>query len=314
MDPAEPVRLGRTRLEVTRLGLGLAPIGGLYSEVGEDQARATVERGLHHGLRLFDTAPLYGHGLSERRTGMVLRRVDRESFVLSTKVGRLLVPGVEGAQPIWAGLPEGLVPRFDFSAEGVRRSVAESLDRLGLDSVDILQIHDPDEHFDDAVTGAYQALRELKDAGVIKAIGVGMNQAEMLTRFAQVGDFDCFILAGRWTLLDRTGGVELLPLCLEKGVGVIAAGVFQSGLLADPRPEATDNYAPVGRERLAKALELQEICAGYEVPLRAAAIQFPFTHPAVTSVIVGVRSPQEVDDAVAMMSHPISGALWERLT
>lgn len=313
MDPAELVQLGHTRLEVTRLGLGLAPIGGLYSEVGEDQARATVERGLGYGLRLFDTAPLYGHGLSERRTGMVLRKAGRESFVLSTKVGRLIVPGTEGAQPIWASLPEGVVPRFDFSAEGIRRSLAESLERLGLDSVDIVHIHDPDEHFGDAASQAYAALKELKEQGVIKAIGVGMNQAEMLTRFAHTADFDCFILAGRWTLLDRSGGVELLPLCLEKGISVIAAGVYQSGLLADPRPDTTDNYAPVRLERLKQALELQETCAGYGVPLRAAAIQFPFTHPAVTSVIVGVRSPHEVDDAVAMMSHPIPEALWEHL-
>jgi D-threo-aldose 1-dehydrogenase len=298
---------------VTRLGLGLAPIGGLYTPVSEDGARAAVERGLHHGLRLFDTAPFYGHGLSERRAGMVLREHPRDGFVLSTKVGRLLVPGTEGTQSIWAGLREGVVPVFDFSYDGVRRGFEESLKRLGLDRIDILHIHDPDDHFDEAMAGAYKALAELRDQGVIGAVGAGMNQAEMLARFARAGDFDCFILAGRFTLLDRSGLDELLPLCAERGISVIAAGVYQSGLLADPHPGASDNYQPVQHNRLKRALELQGICAEYGVPLRAAAVQFPFSHPAVTSVIVGVRSPKEVDDAVAMMSHPVPDELWERI-
>jgi len=313
MGPADRVRLGRTALEVTRLGLGLAPIGGLYSAVSEEAARATVERGLRHGLRLFDTAPLYGHGLSERRAGMALKARPRSEFVLSTKVGRLLVPGSEGAQPIWAGLPEGIVPSFDFSYDGVRRSFEESLARLGLERIDILHIHDPDDHFDEAMSGAFQALSDLRADGIIGAVGAGMNQAEMLARFAREGDFDCFILAGRYTLLDRSGLDELLPLCGERGIAVIAAGVYQSGLLADPRPGASDNYEPVQMQRLKRALELQGICAEFGVPLRAAAVQFPFSHPAITSVIVGVRSPEEVDDAVAMMSHPVPDALWERL-
>lgn len=313
MGPNEVVRLGRTGLEVTRLGLGLAPIGGLYTAVSEQAAVATVERGLHHGLRLFDTAPLYGHGVSERRTGKALSAHPRADFVLSTKVGRLLVPGTAPAQAHWVDLPDDLVPRFDFSYEGVRRSFQESLARLGLDRVDILHIHDPDAHFDDAVRGAYRALADLRAEGVIGAVGAGMNQAEMLARFARAGEFDCFILAGRYTLLDRSGLDELLPLCAERGIAVIAAGVYQSGLLADPQPGKTDDYQPVRSQRLKKALELQGICAEYGVPLRAAAVQFPFSHPAVTSVLVGVRSPEEVDDAVAMMVHPIPDELWERL-
>ena len=313
MGPADRVQLGQTALEVTRLGLGLAPIGGLYTAVSDEAARATVERGLHHGLRLFDTAPLYGHGLSERRAGAVLRAHPRAGFILSTKVGRLLRPGTEGAQPIWADLPDGTVPVFDFSYDGVRRSFEESLERLGLERIDILHIHDPDDHFDEAMSGAFPALADLRDDGIIGAIGAGMNQAEMLTRFAREGDFDCFLLAGRYTLLDRSGLDELLPLCADKGIAVIAAGVYQSGLLADPRPGASDNYAPVQLQRLQRALELQGICAEFGVPLRAAAVQFPFSHPAVTSVIVGVRSPEEVDDAVAMMSFPLPDALWERL-
>lgn len=313
MEPTDIVRLGRTRLEVTRLGLGLAPIGGLYTAVTQEAAVATVERGLHHGLRLFDTAPLYGHGVSERRTGLALGAHPRADFVLSTKVGRLLVEGTGQTQSHWVDLPDDLVPRFDFSYDGVRRSFEESLARLGLDRIDILHIHDPDEHFDEAMSGAYQALADLRADGIIGAIGAGMNQAAMLARFAVEGDFDCFILAGRYTLLDRSGLDELLPLCAERGIGVIAAGVYQSGLLADPQPGKTDNYQPVRLERLKQALELQGICAEFGVPLRAAAVQFPFSHPAVTSVIVGVRSPEEVDDAVAMMAHPIPDELWERL-
>lgn len=315
MDPAARVRLGRTSpsIEVTRLGLGLAPIGGLYSPCSEDDAIATVQRGLAHGLRLFDTAPLYGHGLSERRAGAALAGFPRDQFVLSTKVGRLLVPGTEGAQPIWADLAPGLVPRFDFSYAGIKRSYEESLERLGLESTDVLLIHDPDDHFDEAITGAYQALSELRAAGRVRAIGVGMNQWQMLARFGQVADFDCFILAGRYTLLDRSGVDELLPLCQERGISVIAAGVFQSGLLANPAPGVSDNYEPVTQERLNRALTMRDICAQYGVPMRAAAIQFPFSHPAITSVIVGVRSAAEVDDAVAMMSHPIPAELWEQL-
>ena len=164
-----------------------------------------------------------------------------------------------------------------------------------------------------AAASAQEKAVELKAQGRIKAIGAGMNQWEMLARFAEVGEFDCFILAGRWTLLDRSGAEVLLPLCAEKGISVIAAGVYQSGLLADPRPGVSDNYAPVHADRLKRALELQAICAEHGVPLRAAAVQFPFSHPAVTSVIVGARTPEEVDDAVEMMSHPIPEALWERL-
>lgn len=313
MQPSDRVRLGQTSLEVTRLGVGLAPIGGLYTAVSDEAAHATVERGLHHGLRLFDTAPLYGHGLSERRAGAALKTHPRGDFVLSTKVGRLIVPGTEGAEPIWAQPPENTVPVFDFSYDGVRRSFEESLQRLGLERIDILHIHDPDDHFDEAMSGAYQALADLRADGIVGAIGAGMNQAEMLARFAREGDFDCFILAGRYTLLDRSGLDELLPLCTQRGIAVIAAGVYQSGLLADPRPGVSDNYAPVAAQRLQRALELQGICEEFGVPLRAAAIQFPFSHPAVTSVIVGARSPEEVDDAVAMMTHPVPDELWERL-
>jgi D-threo-aldose 1-dehydrogenase len=313
MNPAERVQLGRTQLQVTRLGLGLAPIGGLYTSVGDAQATATLDRAWELGLRYFDTAPLYGYGLSERRAGGALSKRPREQLVLSTKVGRLLVPAGGDTEAFWPEAPPDLAPQFDFSYDGVMRSFEESLARLGLERIDILHIHDPDNHFDEALTGALKALARLRSEGLIGAIGAGMNQAEMLTAFAKHGGFDCFLLAGRFTLLDRRGADELLPLCATEGIGVIAAGVYQSGLLADPRPGVTENYQPASAASLEKALALKEICAAHGVPLRAAAIQFPFTHPAVTCVIVGVRSPQEVDDAVAMFEHPIPERLWAAL-
>jgi D-threo-aldose 1-dehydrogenase len=313
MNPAERVRLGRTQLHVTRLGLGLAPIGGLYTPVGAAQAAATLDRAWEHGLRYFDTAPLYGYGLSEIRTGAALSKHPRAEFVLSTKVGRLLVPGGGDTEEFWPEASRDVAPQFDFSYDGVMRSFEESLERLGLGHIDILHIHDPDNHFDEALAGALKALARLRSEGRIGAIGAGMNQAEMLTAFAKHGGFDCFLLAGRYTLLDRGGARELLPLCAKEGIGVIAAGVYQSGLLADPRPGVTEDYRPASAGSLEKALALRETCEAHGVPLRAAAIQFPFTHPAVTCVIVGVRSPQEVDDAVAMFRHPIPDQLWEAL-
>jgi D-threo-aldose 1-dehydrogenase len=313
MNPVERVPLGRTQVQVTRLGLGLAPIGGLYTPVGDAQAHAALDRAWDHGLRFFDTAPLYGNGLSERRAGAALSARPREEFVLSTKVGRLLVADGSDTEDLWAEPAGGVAPRFDFSYEGVMRSFEASLERLGLQRIDVLHIHDPDNHFDEALSGALKALAQLRSQGLIGAIGAGMNQAEMLSAFARHGGFDCFLLAGRYTLLDRRGAQELLPLCAREGIGVIAAGVYQSGLLADPRPGVTENYHPAPEASIVKALALKEICESHGVPLRAAAIQFPLRHPAVSCVIVGVRTPEEVDDAVEMFGHDIPEQLWAEL-
>lgn len=312
MNPLERVRLGRTPVHVTRLGLGLAPLGGLYSVVGDDAARATVEHAWELGVRFFDTAPLYGNGLSERRAGPVLAGKPREAFALSTKVGRLLRPGGADTQEIWAE-PTGVTPVFDFSAAGVRRSYAESLDRLGLDRADVLHLHDPDEHFDQTVHEALPALVELRGQGRISAVSAGMNQAGMLADLVRTGELDAVLLAGRFTLLDQSGADELLPLCAERGVSVIAAGVFNSGLLATPGPGATFDYAPADPGLVDRALAIRKVCRRHGVPLRAAAIQFPFTHPAVTCVLVGARSPVEAEDAVAMSAVPVPGVLWADL-
>jgi D-threo-aldose 1-dehydrogenase len=312
VNPQERARLGATDVEVTRLGLGLAPLAGLYAPVGAAQAAATVERAWDRGIRYFDTAPLYGNGLSERRAGAALAGRPRSAFTLSTKVGRRLVPGGQAGQDIWAE-PAAEAPVWDFTAEGTRRSYAESLQRLGLDQADVLHIHDPDDHYAEALAGALPALIQLRAEGRIGAVSAGMNQSGMLVDLARTGDFDCFLLAGRYTLLDQSGLRELLPTCAERGISVIAGGVYNSGLLADPKPGGWYDYQPAPAAVLARALAAQEICARHRVPLRAAAIQFPLGHPAVASVLVGARSPAEVDDAVAMFSLDIPGQLWRDL-
>jgi D-threo-aldose 1-dehydrogenase len=308
MNPTARVQLGRTGLTVTQLGLGCAPIGGLFQPVSDSDARAVVDRAWNQGLRLFDTAPLYGSGLSERRLGDALRDRPRDEFVLSTKVGRLLRAG-GNPDPVYEGAPP-LEPVFDFSFDGVLRSLDESLGRLGLDRVDVVHIHDPDDHFDDALAGAYPALERLRGEGVVRAIGVGMNQSEMLARFAREADIDCVLLAGRYTLLDTSALDDLLPVCLERGVAVIAGGVFNSGVLAG---NGHYNYAPAEPAVLARVARLAEICARWEVPLSAAAIQFPLGHPAVACVLVGCRTSAEVDEDVALLGRELPAGLWEEL-
>ncbi len=313
MHPAERVRLGRSDLPVTRLGLGLAPIGGLYTAVPPEQAIATIDTAFQKGIRLFDTAPLYGYGRSETLAGKALACHPRDWYTLSTKVGRVLEPGANDAEDIWADPPPGITARLDFSPAAIRQSFQDSLDRLGRDRIDILHLHDPDEHYEAAAGGAFNVLAELRAAGTIGAISVGMNQAPMLTRFARELPLDCVMLAGRYTLLDHSGLDELLPLCAQRGIGVLAAGVYNSGLLADPQPGARYNYSPASAALVAKALAIKDICDGYEIPLRAVAIQFPFGHRAVTSVVIGARTPAEVEDAVAMCSMDIPAQLWHDL-
>jgi D-threo-aldose 1-dehydrogenase len=308
MNPTANVQLGRRGVTVTQLGLGCAPIGGLYEPVSETDARAVLDAAWEHGLRLFDTAPLYGSGLSERRVGAALRERPRDEFVLSTKVGRLLRTGGQPDAVYEGALP--LEPVFDFSFDGVLRSLDESLERLGLDRIDVVYIHDPDDYFDEAMAGAYPALERLRAEGVVRAIGVGMNQSEMLARFARETDIDCLLLAGRYTLLDTSGLDELLPVCLERGVAVVAGGVFNSGALVG---NAHYDYAPAQPAVLARVSRLAEVCARWEVPLAAAAVQFPLGHPAVACVLVGCRSSTEVDDDVALLELEVPAGLWKEL-
>lgn len=312
MTPDKLVPLGPTGLHVTELGLGLAPIGGLYADVDDERARATVDRGWDRGLRLFDTAPLYGYGRSERRTGAAL--AGRAGHVLSTKVGRVLntSDGADGGQEFWAGVDPSVVPVFDFSAAGVRRSLEESLERLGVDRVDIAHLHDPDDHLEQAAAEAYPELVRMKEEGLVGAIGAGANSGAVLRYLLERAALDVVLMAGRYTLLDRDG-LPLLDWAAERGVPVIAAGVFNSGILADPQPGARFNYSEAGADLLGRALVMKAACEEAGVPLRAAAIQFAARHPAVTAVLVGVRAAEEVDDAVEMAAHPIPEELWERL-
>ncbi len=310
---------------MTQLGVGTAPLGDLYQRIPEPNAGAMLQTGFDLGLRLFDTAPLYGGGLAEHRTGHALRQHPREDFVLCTKVGRWYeaAPG-RADRGNWAGGLE-FNAKLDYSYDGAMRSFEQSLLRLGLARVDVLLIHDVDVHthgsreacdrrFDEAMEGAYRALIELRQSGDVSAIGVGVNEADMCARFARAGDFDCMLLAGRYTLLEQGALDEFLPLCEQKDIGVLIGGAFNSGILASgPRPDSKYNYvrAPADvRERVAR---LDEICRAHGVPLPAAAIQFPLGHGKVSSVVIGAISADEIRQNFAWMETPIPAALWSDL-
>ncbi|MEY9862251.1 D-threo-aldose 1-dehydrogenase [Catenulispora sp. GAS73] len=296
---------------LTELSFGAAALGNLFTAVTDDEARAAVDAAWDAGIRAFDTAPHYGLGLSERRLGAALRERPRGEFAVSTKVGRILEPVADpvGLDDEGFAVPAAFRRVWDFSGDGVRRSIEASLERLGLDRVDTVLIHDPDRHEDQAIGEAFPALAKLRDEGVIGAVGVGMNQVRVPLRFVLETDIDVVLLAGRYTLLDRSG-TELLDRAAAHGVDIVIGGVFNSGLLVDPKPSSTYDYAAVPPEILAEALRLKDICERHGVPLRAAALQFPLRHPAVRSVLIGARSPQEVRDCVEMARVPIPDALW----
>jgi D-threo-aldose 1-dehydrogenase len=298
-------------VELTELAFGAAGIGNLFTAVSDGQARAAVEAAWDAGIRVFDTAPHYGLGLSERRLGAALRERPRGEFVLSTKVGRLLEPVADpvGEDPEGFAVPAAFRRVWDFSGDGVRRSIEDSLERLGLDRIDSVLIHDPDHHEEQAMSEAYPALAKLRSEGVIGAIGVGMNQTRVPLRFMRDTNIDFVLLAGRYTLLDRSGA-ELMEEAAVRGVGIVIGGVFNSGLLVDPKPSSTYDYRAVPPEVLNEALRLKAVCERHGVPLRAAALQFPQRHPAVKSVLIGARSPEEVRDCVEMARLPIPEALW----
>ena len=312
LNPTELVRLGQTQLDVTRLGFGTAPLGGLFEALADDEAHRVVEAAWSAGIRFFDTAPQYGNGLAEQRLGAVLSSKPRDQYVLATKVGRLLRAGAPKESDTFPGAPP-LNPVFDFSYDGVMRSVEESVTRMGIDRIDVLHIHDPDEHFEEALSGAYPALDRLRKEGTIKAVGAGMNQAEMLARFAREASFDCFLLAGRYTLLDQVGLKELLPLCVERGIAIIAGGVFNSGILADPRPGTHYNYQAAPAELVERAARIKAVCERHGVSQKAVAIQFPLGHPAIPTVLTGCRAVEEVKENVESFRTPIPAVVWEDL-
>ncbi|WP_030674205.1 aldo/keto reductase [Streptomyces cellulosae] len=308
-------RLGRSGVEVSALSFGAAGIGNLYAELGDEQVRATVEAAWAVGMRYFDTAPHYGLGLSERRLGSALRERPRSAYTVSTKVGRLLEPTDGGGDDLANGFAVPATHRrvWDFSADGVRRGLEASLERLGLDRVDVVYLHDPDDHAEQAFHEGYPALEKLRSQGLVRAIGAGMNQAEMLTRFVRDTDVDVVLCAGRYTLLDQRALAELLPAARERGTSVVIGGAFNSGLLADPKPGATYNYAEAPAELLDRALRLKAVADRHGTTLRAAALAFCAAHPAVASVLVGVRSAAEVHDCADQFAATVPAAFWQEL-
>ncbi|MGW2030713.1 aldo/keto reductase [Streptomyces argyrophylli] len=307
--------LGRGGVDVTSLGLGAAALGNLYTPVGDEQAHAAVHAAWQRGIRYFDTAPHYGLGLSERRLGAALREYDRAAYTVSTKVGRRLQPADGTGDDLANGfaVPDDHRRVWDFTADGVRRTLEASLERLGLDRVDVVYLHDPDDHAEQAFREGYPALEKLRAEGVVGAIGAGMNQAEMLTRFVRDTDVDVVLCAGRYTLLDQSAATELLPEALRRGVSVVVGGAFNSGLLADPSRHPTYNYTRAPRELLDRALRIKAVAERHGTTLRAAALAFCSAHPAVASVLAGARSAAEVHDCADQFAAPVPDAFWREL-
>jgi D-threo-aldose 1-dehydrogenase len=283
----------------------------------DQEASRTVEAAWDGGIRYFDTAPHYGLGLSERRLGEALRAHPRAEYVVSTKVGRLLVPAttVTGRDDDMFDVAATHHRVRDYSADGVRRSLEASLERLGLDRIDIVLIHDPDDHLDEAIGQAAPALSALRAEGMIRSYGAGMIQSAPLTRFVRETDADVVMVAGRYSLLDQTAAHDLLPAALQRGVGVINAGIFNSGLLAlaQPRPGATYDYRPPSAALVERARHLAHVCQQFGVDLPTVAQAFGAHHPAVSSVIIGLRSPAEVADAVRRWAQPVPEGIWAAL-
>lgn len=304
------------KVAVSRLGFGAAPIGNLYREVSDSEAFGAVEAAWQTGVRYFDTAPHYGLGLSERRLGVALAGRPRDEYVISTKVGRLLEPfDGTGLDDEGFAVPRHFRRVRDYSADGVRRSIESSLERLGTDRVEIVYIHDPDDHWASAVGEAYPALEDLRSQGVIGAIGVGMNQWEMPERFVRETDIDVVMLAGRYTLLEQPSLVSFLPACVDRGVSVVACGVFNSGLLSKPvvAADAKYNYEDAPASLVARARSIAEVCERHGVTLPEVAIQFALGHPAVVSVVIGSRTAEQMNANAAYFSAPIPEDLWNEL-
>jgi D-threo-aldose 1-dehydrogenase len=311
-------KIGRTSVEVSDLGFGAAQIGNLYVEVDDATAHGAVDAAWAAGVRYFDTAPHYGLGLSEARLGAALASRPRDDFVVSTKVGRLLVPNPSpsGSDVAEAGfaVPDGLARVYDYSRDGVRRSLEASLARLQMDRVDIVYVHDPDDYLDVAISEAIPALAELRDAGLVGAIGAGMNFWPPLLRIVTEADVDVVMLAGRWTLIDRSGG-PLLAECERRKVSVVAAAPFNSGLLARPWPPdgANFDYAPAPPGLLAQARSMATVCQEHGTTLPEVAMQFPLHHPAVASVVAGTRTSAQAVANSGFMRAKIPEAVWPAL-
>ncbi|MBO1076211.1 aldo/keto reductase [Roseomonas marmotae] len=322
--------LGRTGLPVSAIGFGAAPLGDLYEKLDDRTAVETVEAAIGAGITLVDASPHYGNGLAEHRCGTALRRTRHPAVLLSTKVGRRMEPRERPEPPpagvVAPGFAGGLPHRavFDYSYDGTMRIFEQSLLRLGTDRIDLLLIHDVDvwthgpdmveQRFREAMEGAYRALERLRSEGAVKGIGVGLNEAEMCVRFAESGDFDTMLLAGRYSLLEQPALEHFLPLAQRKGIGVMLGGVFNSGILATGAvPGARYNYAEAPPEAMSRVRRIESICVAHDVPLARAALQFPLGHPAVSSVVLGAVTPEEVKRNVEGISARVPAALWSDL-
>ena len=318
-------KLGKTNIEVSILGFGSAPLGDIYEYLDDEMAVTAVETAAQLGVTFFDTAPLYGQGIAEHRVGTGLRRAKLKEYILSTKIGRILKPAPHGrtkTSRFIGGLEFDIV--HDYSYDGVMQSFDNSLMRLGLPKIDILLIHDADpwahgpeegpKKYQEAMTGAYRALDQLRSDGTIKAIGFGTNDPIYAAKFLRDGDFDCFLLAGRYSLLEQPALNEVLPLAISKNVGVILGGVFNSGVLATGAVNRSKyNYAPASENILEKARKIEAVCQSYSVPLSAAAMLFCLGHPQVSSLALGAVSPDEVASNISAIKTTIPNSLWSDL-
>jgi D-threo-aldose 1-dehydrogenase len=318
-------KFGRADLTVTDMGFGAAPIGNFLKPISEEVAAGMIERAWGAGMRYFDTAPLYGHGLSELRLGQALRWKRRQDYVLSSKVGRLLHPAPRKSidfAPWVDAAPFAL--EFDYSYDGTMRSLDDTLQRMAIERIDIAFIHDCDVfthgpkqqkiYFKEAMEGSYRALLKLREEGVVKAIGFGVNEWQVCHEALKRGDFDCFLLAGRYTLLEQESLDEFLPLCEARNAAVVIGGGLNSGILATGAvPGAKYNYSPAPPEIMEKVRRIEAVCAVHKVPLPAAALQFLLAHPAIASHVPGTRTVAQMEQNIAWISHPIPPALWQDL-
>ena len=331
-------KIGNTDIEVSELGFGCAPLGGWPVSVSDKDANLSLETAWSKGIRYFDTAPLYGSGMSEIRLGNFLQKQKREDFVISTKVGRLIVDTEKSkAAEKFIGSPQDKDSVFNFTYDGAMQSFEDSLSRLSLDKIDILYLHDPDnhpDHFQEAKKGALKAMVKRRDEGVVKAIGCGMNQNEMLIEFAKEGCFDCFLLAGRYTLIDQTSLDELIPVCQKNNISLVLGGVFNSGILIDPSPNTYFDYSKLDNNWnknlteslvrkpknfetaeywLQKAYKLRDACNKFSLELKQAAIQFPYDNSIVSSCLLGMTSSTQVNENIELYNKKIDKEFWEYL-
>lgn len=307
------MQLGKSDVVVDRVSLGTAALGGLYRSVPDGDIAALFDVAFAAGISLFDTAPQYGHGKAEQRLGRHLKGRDRDSFTISTKVGRLVVDNPDGDTGIFADAEPSDV-RFAFDRDSILRSLEESMSRLGTDRIDVALIHDPDDYADRAIGEAYPTLAQLRDEGVIRAIGVGMNQSAIPTRFVEETDIDLVLLAGRYTLLDQSALDDLIPAARRRNVSIMIGGVFNSGILVNPTVDTPMfNYAPAAVDVVERAKRLQEVCGRHDVELARAAVNFPFREPSVATLLLGARNGDELAQSLTMIDQGVPDDLWAEL-